>query len=61
MVAEYIAAADRLVEHVDDGNLADVLAIAELPQQVRGYEQLKLDRASAYRDELRRRLAALEG
>jgi hypothetical protein len=32
--------------------------IARLPDQVRGYERLKLSRAATYQEELRRALAA---
>ena len=35
-------------------------SIAGLPDQVRGYEHLKLERAQVYRAELERRLARFE-
>jgi hypothetical protein len=38
--------------------VAQAVAIASLPDRVRGYEHLKLERAGAYRDELARMLAA---
>ena len=58
LVREYIAAIDSVVSHVGEDSLADAVAIAGLPDQVRGYEHLKLQRAAAYRDELQRRVAA---
>ena len=39
-------------------NLAEATAIATLPDGVRGYENIKLPRAKAYRAELAARLAA---
>jgi indolepyruvate ferredoxin oxidoreductase len=45
MVPEYERAVDTLVELLTADRLADAVAIAELPDQVRGYEHLKLDRA----------------
>ena len=59
MIAEYEAAVGRLVEQLDPDNLTGAVAIAELPDQVRGYEGLKAERAAAYRAELVRRLDAL--
>ncbi len=56
LIPEYIAAIDRLIRHVDLGNVVDATAVASLPDQVRGYESLKLRRAAAYRLELASRL-----
>ena len=61
MIPEYIAAIDALLPLLTADNAAEVVAIAELPDKVRGYEHLKLERATAYREELSRRLAALTG
>ncbi len=61
MIPEYIEAVDTLLAHLDDTTLADAVQIASLPDRVRGYEHLKLERAAAYRDELRIRLSALTG
>ena len=61
MVPEYVAAVRALLPLVDDANLAEAVAIASLPDSVRGYEHLKLERADAYRDELSRRLGAFTG
>ncbi len=59
MIPEYIAAIDAVLVVVTPENVAEVLAIAELPDNVRGYEHLKLERATAYRAELARRTSAL--
>ena len=61
MVPEYIAAIDAILPMVTDGNLAEAVAIASLPDKVRGYEHLKMERAGAYRAELARRLGAFTG
>lgn len=57
MIPEYVEAVNSLVERLDAGNLAEATAIAGLPDQVRGYEGIKLPRAKAYRAELTARLA----
>jgi indolepyruvate ferredoxin oxidoreductase len=56
MIPEYITAVERLAGRLDAGNLGESIAIASLPDQVRGYEHLKLRRATAYREELAKRL-----
>ena len=58
MVPEYIAAIDALLPHVTAENLAEAVAIATLPDKVRGYEHLKLERAAAFRQELAARTTA---
>ncbi len=57
MIPEYESAVDELLAGLSRAKLAEAVAIAELPDQVRGYEQLKLDRAAKYRSELASRLA----
>jgi indolepyruvate ferredoxin oxidoreductase len=57
MIPEYVAAVEQLCRRLGPANLAEAAAIAELPDQVRGYEDLKLRRAGAYRTELADRLA----
>lgn len=57
MIPEYEAAVDALIDGLTDDRLDDAVGIAQLPDQVRGYEQLKLDRAATYRRELADRLA----
>ena len=56
MIPEYERAIDQLIEGLTAANLADAVAIAGLPDQVRGYEHLKLGRAKTYRTELAARL-----
>ena len=58
LVGEYVAAVDQLLPLVTEANLAEAVAIASLPDKVRGYEHLKAERATAYREELSHRLAA---
>ena len=58
MIPEYERAVARLAESLRATNLAEAVEIASLPDQVRGYEHLKLARAAAYRAELAERLAS---
>jgi indolepyruvate ferredoxin oxidoreductase len=57
MIPEYEHAVDRLIEGLTAANLEHAVSIAGLPDQVRGYEHLKLARAKTYRAELATRLA----
>ena len=57
MIPEYTKAVDTLIAKLDLANLAEATAIASLPDQVRGYEHIKLTRAERYRAELVDRLA----
>jgi len=61
MVPEYIAAVDVLLVNLTDANVAEAVAIATLPDRVRGYEHLKMERAAAYREELARRIGEFGG
>ena len=54
---EYRAAVETLLAHLRPENLERALAIASLPDSVRGYEELKLRRIRTYQTQLR---AALE-
>jgi indolepyruvate ferredoxin oxidoreductase len=56
MIPEYIRAVDKLSKRLTAENLGESVAIAELPDRVRGYEDLKLRRAAEYRAELSKRL-----
>ena len=63
MVGEYIDAVGTLLDRLgastpDAGRLDEAVAIASLPDSVRGYEHLKVERAAAYRHELAARLEA---
>ena len=55
MIPEYIEALARVQRRLDLDALGEAVAIASLPDQVRGYEDLKLRRAAAYRAELAHR------
>jgi indolepyruvate ferredoxin oxidoreductase len=57
MIPEFEAAVDTLITHLTTDNLDEAAAIASLPDQVRGYEDIKLDRAAAYRSQLADRLS----
>jgi indolepyruvate ferredoxin oxidoreductase len=56
MIPEYVDAVAALNRRLDAATYDDSVEVASLPDQVRGYEDLKLRRASAYRAELARRL-----
>ena len=58
MIPEYIDAVETLCAGLDAANLAEATAIAGLPDQVRGYEHIKLPRAERYRAELAERITA---
>jgi indolepyruvate ferredoxin oxidoreductase len=53
---EYIAALDRKLDHMTSSTLDRVVTLAELPGQIRGYEDLKLERVASYRGALKRAL-----
>ncbi|NNE12208.1 MAG: hypothetical protein HKN41_08190, partial [Ilumatobacter sp.] len=57
MIPEYERAVDLLSSRLTADNLDEATAIASLPDQVRGYEDIKLPRAEQYRGELAQRLA----
>src|SRR5262249_35845333 len=58
LIAEYEAAVEQLLAGLTAASMAEAVAIASLPDQVRGYEHIKLAPAAAYRVELTRRLDA---
>ena len=57
---EYRAAIDQVLRHLDRASLVRAVAIAELPDLVRGYEDLKLRRVAQFRSRLAREVAELE-
>ncbi len=61
LIDEYVAALDQVVTRLSAENLEQATAIAELPDQVRGYEELKQCRAAAYQVELAAKVAAFIG
>ncbi len=58
MIPEYEAAVVSMNRRLSASNLADAVDVAGLPDQVRGYEDIKLRRAVTYRAELADRLRA---
>jgi indolepyruvate ferredoxin oxidoreductase len=58
---EYAEAVERMVPKLAAANLAAAVEIASLPDRVRGYEDLKLRRAAAYREELAARVQSFPG
>jgi len=58
MIPEYERAVDQMLSRLTHDNLAAAASIAALPDQVRGYEHIKLRRAEMYRSELATRLAS---
>ena len=56
LIPEYVDAMRRIQRGLRAETVAEAVEIASLPDQVRGYEDLKLRRAAAYRAELARRL-----
>ncbi len=58
MMPEYEQAIATVLSRLTPDNLGQAIEIASLPDQVRGYEHIKLRRAKAYRAELAARLAA---
>ena len=56
MIPEYVQAVLKLGRGLTAENLDESTAVAELPDSVRGYEDLKLRRAAAYREELAKRV-----
>ena len=56
MIPEYVAAVKQLASRLSAETLDAAIEVASLPEQVRGYEDLKLRRAKQYREELARRL-----
>jgi len=57
---EYRDAIDQVLRHLDRASLVRAVAIAELPDLVRGYEDLKLRRVAQFRSRLAREVAELE-
>jgi indolepyruvate ferredoxin oxidoreductase len=56
MIPEFVDAVDRLNRRLSEHTYDESVEIAALPDQVRGYEDIKLRRAEAYRAELAHRL-----
>jgi len=59
LAGEYRTAIEEVLEGLDAERFEGAVALAALPDSVRGYEDLKLDRAAAYREKLAEARAAL--
>jgi indolepyruvate ferredoxin oxidoreductase len=60
LAAEYHDAVTRALPHLSPGTLPALVALASLPDMVRGYEQIKLDNVGRYRAALAGALSDLE-
>jgi indolepyruvate ferredoxin oxidoreductase len=49
---EYVEMLDRILPRLASANLESAVALAELPNEIRGYEALKLERIAHYRESL---------
>jgi indolepyruvate ferredoxin oxidoreductase len=49
---EYVEMLDRILPRLASANLGSAVALAELPDEIRGYEDLKLERIARYRETL---------
>jgi indolepyruvate ferredoxin oxidoreductase len=58
---EYLAAVDCVLAELKPEELDDAVALARLPDIVRGFEAIKLARVHEFREQLAERLAALRG
>ena len=52
LIDEYRSAIDQVIGRLSPSNLAAATALAQLPDIVRGYEDLKLRRVAQFRDDL---------
>ncbi|MBY8862343.1 indolepyruvate ferredoxin oxidoreductase family protein [Nocardia sp. CA2R105] len=58
LITEYRETIELLLATLSPDNLAAALEVAELPDKIRGYEQIKLDNVDAYKRTMSDRLAA---
>ncbi|HJQ47847.1 MAG TPA: DUF6537 domain-containing protein [Amycolatopsis sp.] len=56
LITEYRDAVESVLSVLDDGTLASAVELAELPDLVRGYEEIKLEGVGRFRAELARRI-----
>ena len=59
LVDWYESVLEKLAFTVEHGSLAVAIRIAGAPARIRGYEELKLERAARVREDVDRELAAL--
>ncbi len=60
LAAEYVATIDRSLGRLSEENYDDLVALAGLPDQIRGYEDLKLERVATYREALHEAASSLD-
>lgn len=60
LIAEYRLLMTNAFAHLTSDTAEQVLGIAELPERIRGYEEIKLARVAEFRDEAARALAQLD-
>ncbi|MEV5408625.1 indolepyruvate ferredoxin oxidoreductase family protein [Thermopolyspora sp. NPDC052614] len=60
LIEEYRLLMTNAFAHLAPDTATQVLAIAELPERIRGYEEIKLARVAEFREEAARALAQLE-
>ncbi|MEZ5255867.1 MAG: DUF6537 domain-containing protein [Ilumatobacteraceae bacterium] len=58
LIGEYRAAIERVIADLDESRIGRAVEIARLPDLVRGYETLKLERAAEFRRRLAESMAA---
>ena len=54
LIGEYRAAVEEVLPVLADSTVATAVELAELPDVIRGYEQIKLDSVEEYRERMRR-------
>jgi indolepyruvate ferredoxin oxidoreductase len=57
LVGEYLAALRTMLDGLDASRLDDAVVLAELPELVRGYEDIKMRRVPEFRERLERAVA----
>ena len=58
---EYVRAVATAIRHLTPDNATELLRLAELPDQVRGYEEIKLANVARYRRALGESVARITG
>jgi indolepyruvate ferredoxin oxidoreductase len=61
LASEYAAAIERVLARLSEQTFESIVSLAGLPDQVRGYENLKLTRVAAFRQALTAAESSLGG
>ncbi|MGQ4619402.1 indolepyruvate ferredoxin oxidoreductase family protein [Nocardia sp. R7R-8] len=61
LVGEYRTSIERTLQHLSPATLSTAVQIAELPDVIRGYEEIKLGNVSTYRSQVELLIHQLEG